>query len=215
MNTDELQVIEEHMWLVNTIANKFYNHDREDLIQAGRLGISKAYRNFKDNGTTKFSTYAYTFIFGEMHNLVMKAQSIKVSRDLLKLYRQVEKVRYELAQKYGRVVSYEDVALYLEQDVNKVYDAVISAQSIMSLDDDANEINLYEVIPDNNNNDVDLKIQIEDSFKVLNTQEQQIIRSRYYEDLTQSEVARKLNMTQVMVSRYEKKSLEKMRSAML
>jgi len=215
MNTDELQVIEEHMWLVNTIANKFYNHDREDLIQAGRLGISKAYRNFKDNGSTKFSTYAYTFIFGEMHNLVMKAQSIKVSRDLLKLYRQVEKVRYELAQKYGRVVSYEDVALYLEQDVNKVYDAVISAQSIMSLDDDANEINLYEVIPDNNNNDVDLKIQIEDSFKVLNTQEQQIIRSRYYEDLTQSEVARKLNMTQVMVSRYEKKSLEKMRSAML
>jgi len=215
MNTDELQVIEEHMWLVNTIANKFYNHDREDLIQAGRLGISKAYRNFKDNCSTKFSTYAYTFIFGEMHNLVMKAQSIKVSRDLLKLYRQVEKVRYELAQKYGRVVSYEDVALYLEQDVNKVYDAVISAQSIMSLDDDANEINLYEVIPDNNNNDVDLKIQIEDSFKVLNTQEQQIIRSRYYEDLTQSEVARKLNMTQVMVSRYEKKSLEKMRSAML
>ena len=62
---------------------------------------------------------------------------------------------------------------------------------------------------------IDLKLDLDDSFKVLSAEEQEIIKSRYYEDLTQSEVARKLNMTQVMVSRYEKKSLEKMRVSMM
>ena len=61
---------------------------------------------------------------------------------------------------------------------------------------------------------MDGKLDIDDSFKVLNEEEKEIIRCRYYEDLTQSEVAKKLNMTQVMVSRYEKRSLEKMRVAM-
>jgi len=92
---------------------------------------------------------------------------------------------------------------------------IISASVMMSLDDEANELNLHEVIPDRKPNQVDLKIDLDDSFKVLNEEEQEIIKARYYEDLTQSEVARKLNMTQVMVSRYEKKSLEKMRSQML
>lgn len=215
MNTQEQQVVINNMGLIKKIANEFYNYDKEDLIQAGSLGVLKAFKNFKDNGTTKFSTYAYPYIYGEMYELVMRARNIKISKDLLKLYRQVERVRYELAQKYGRIISYEEVALYLELDVNKVYDAVSSAQSIMSLDDDANEMNLHEIIPDHNHDNVDLRLDLDDSFKVLNNQEKEIIRSRYYEDLTQKEVAHKLNMTQVMVSRYEKKSLEKMRSVMI
>ena len=77
------------------------------------------------------------------------------------------------------------------------------------------ELNLHEVIPDKNKNNIDLKIDLDDSFKVLNDEEKEIIKSRYYEDLTQSEIAQKLNMTQVMVSRYEKRSLEKMRSVMM
>ena len=86
---------------------------------------------------------------------------------------------------------------------------------MISLDDEANELNLHEVIPDKKATNIDLKLDLDDSFKVLNPEEQEIIKSRYYEDLTQSEVARKLNMTQVMVSRYEKKSLEKMRVSMM
>ena len=134
---------------------------------------------------------------------------------MLRLYREVEKVRYDLAQKYNRLVSYEEVALFLEQDVNKVYDAVNSAQAMISLDDEANALNLHEVIPDRNRDNPDLKIDLDNSFSVLNSEEQEIIKSRYFEDLTQSEVAHKLNMTQVMVSRYEKKSLEKMRAVMM
>lgn len=213
MTTNEL--IANHMGLIKKIASKFYNYEREDLIQVGVIGLMKAYQNFKDNGTTLFSTYAYTYIFGEMYALVNNNKNIKVSKELLKLYRIVEKTRYELAQKYSRLVTYEEVALYLEQDVKMVMEAVNSAQTMMSLDDEANELNLHEVIPDKKANNVDLKIDLDDSFKVLNPEEQEIIKARYYEDLTQSEVAKKLNMTQVMVSRYEKKSLEKLRMQMM
>jgi len=213
MTTNEL--IKSNMGLIKKVASKFYNTDREDLIQVGVIGLLKAYKNFKDNGDTKFSTYAYNYIFGEMYQLVNSNRSIKISKDLLKIYKLVEKTRYELAQRMNSIPTNEEVALFLELDVNLVNDSLLSAQVMMSLDDEANELNLHEVIPDNKNINFDIKLDLDDSFKVLNSCEKEIIKSRYYEDLTQSEVARKLNMTQVMVSRYEKKSLEKMRAQLI
>lgn len=213
MNTNEL--IESHMGLIKKIASKFYVSEKQDLIQVGVIGLLKAYQNFKDTYNAKFSTYAYPYIFGEMYNLVNSNKNIKISKDILKIYKLVEKTKYDLAQKQGYIPTYEEVALFLELDPGIVSEAVISAQTMISLDDEANDLNLHEVIPDRKSNDVDLKIDLDDSFKVLNSEEQEIIRSRYFEDLTQSEVAKKLNMTQVMVSRYEKKSLEKLRMQML
>ncbi len=212
MTTNEL--IDTHMGLIKKIAGKFYNIEKEDLLQVGVIGLLKAYQNFKDTSDAKFSTYAYSYIFGEMYQLANNNRNIKVSKDLLKIYKAVERTRYELAQKMGRIPTNEEVALFLELDVNSVDEALASAQTMMSLDDEANELNLHEVIPAKSA-DTDLKIAIEDSFKVLNDDEKEIIYSRYYEDLTQSEIAHKLNMTQVMVSRYEKKSLEKMRISMM
>ncbi len=213
MTTNDL--INSYMGLIKTIANKFYNYEKEDLVQVGVIGLLNAYKNFKDTGETQFSTYAYTYIFGEMYNLVNNTKSIKVSRDLLKIYRMVEKTRYSLAQKLGYIPSNEEVALFLEYDIDKVNMAINSAEAMIRIDDEANELNLHEIIPDKRKNDIDLKLDLDNSFKILNEDEKEIIKARYYEDLTQSEVAKKLNMTQVMVSRYEKKSLEKMRMAMM
>ena len=213
MNTNEL--IETHMGLIKNIASKFYITDKQDLIQVGVIGLLKAYQNFKDTKMAKFSTYAYPYIFGEMYTLVNGNKNIKVSKDILKIYKLVERTRYDLAQKQGYLPTTEEVALFLELDPGIVYEAVTSAQAMISLDDEANELNLHEVIPDKKATNIDLKLDLDDSFKVLSAEEQEIIKSRYYEDLTQSEVARKLNMTQVMVSRYEKKSLEKMRVSMM
>ena len=207
-------LIDNHIGLIKKIASKFYNVDKEDLIQVGVIGLLKAYQNFKDEGTTNFSTYAYYYIYGEMYNLAKSMRDIKVSKDLLKVYKKLETTRYTLAQKLGRVPTNEEIALFLELDVNMVNDAIISAQSLIRIDDNQSDINLHEVIPDDRGVDIDLKLDLDDSFKVLNDSEKEIIKSRYYEDLTQAEVARKLNMTQVMVSRYEKKSLEKMRMVM-
>lgn len=213
MTTNEL--IESHMGLIKKIASKFYNMEKEDLIQVGVIGLLKAYQNFKDTSDAKFSTYAYPYIFGEMYQLVNQNRNIKVSKDLLKIYKLVEKTRYELAQRMNYIPSDEEVALFLELDINLVSEAICSAQVMMSLDDEANQLNLHEVIPDKKEVSPDLKLDLDESFKVLNREEEEIIRARYYEDLTQSEVARKLHMTQVMVSRYEKKSLEKMRSVLI
>lgn len=213
MNTNLL--IETHMGLIKNIASKFYVADKQDLIQVGVIGLLKAYQNFKDTKMAKFSTYAYPYIFGEMYTFVNGNKNIKVSKDILKIYKLVEKTRYDLAQKQGYLPTTEEVALFLELDPGIVYEAVTSAQAMISLDDEANELNLHEVIPDKKTTNIDLKLDLDDSFKVLSAEEQEIIKSRYYEDLTQSEVALKLNMTQVMVSRYEKKSLEKMRVSMM
>ena len=212
MTTNEL--IDAHMGLIKKIANKFYNASREDLIQVGVIGLLKAYQNFK-SGEAKFSTYAYPYIFGEMYQLVNSNKDIKVSKDLLKLYKVVEKTRYELAQRLHYVPSDKEVAQFLEMDHDLVREAVLCSSAMISLDDEASELNLHEVIADKHLVNVDLKIDIDDSFKVLDSCEKEIIKARYYDDLTQSEVAKKLNMTQVMVSRYEKKSLEKMKMALM
>lgn len=213
MTTNEL--IEAHMGLIKKIANKFYNASREDLIQVGVIGLLKAYQNYKDTKSAKFSTYAYPYIFGEMYQLVNSNKDIKVSKDLLKLYKVVEKTRYELAQRLNYVPTDMEVAQFLELDFNLVSEAVLCTQVMISLDDEASELNLHEVIADQHTVNADLKIDIDDSFKVLDSCEKEIIKARYYDDLTQSEVAKKLNMTQVMVSRYEKKSLEKMKMALM
>ena len=202
------------MGLIKKIANKFYNASREDLIQVGVIGLLKAYQNFKA-GEAKFSTYAYPYIFGEMYQLVNANKNIKVSKELLKLYKLVEKTRYELAQRLRYVPTDMEVAEFLELDPALVSEAILCSQAMISIDDEASELNLHEVIPDRHSVDVDLKIAIDDSFEVLDSQEKEIIKARYFEDLTQSEVAKKLNMTQVMVSRYEKKSLEKMKVALM
>ena len=213
MTTNEL--IDAHMGLIKKIANKFYNVSREDLIQVGVIGLLKAYQNYQDTKSAKFSTYAYPYIFGEMYGLVNSNKDIKVSKEMLKLYKVVEKTRYELAQRVGYVPTDREVAQFLELDANLVSEAVLCSQAMISLDDEANELNLHEVIADKHSVDVDLKIAIDDSFKVLAAQEKEIIKARYYDDLTQSEVAKKLNMTQVMVSRYEKKAMEKMKMALM
>lgn len=212
MTTNEL--IDTHMGLIKKIANKFYNCSKEDLVQVGVIGLLKAYQNFK-SGDAKFSTYAYPYIFGEMYSLVNSNKNIKVSKEMLKLYKVIEKTRYELAQRINYIPTDIEVANFLELDYNLVKEAVACSQALISLDDEADELNLHEVIPDKHTINPDLKIDIDDSFKVLDSDERAIIKARYYDDMTQSEVARKLNMTQVMVSRYEKKSLEKMRMALM
>ena len=213
MTTNEL--IETHMGLIKKIANKFYHCSREDLIQVGVIGLLKAYQNYKDTRSAKFSTYAYPYIFGEMYQLVHANRDIKVSKDMLKLYKVVEKTRYKLAQRFGYVPSDAEVAQFLELEVSLVSEAVCASQAMISLDDEANELNLHEVIADHHQMNADLKIDLDDSFQVLNSDEQKIIKARYFEDLTQSEVAKRMNMTQVMVSRYEKKAMEKMKIALM
>jgi RNA polymerase sporulation-specific sigma factor len=205
-------IVELNRGLIYKIASKFYNVDKEDLFQAGALGVIKAYKNYQENGNTKFSTYAYDFIFGEMYNFVYMQKQIKVSKDYLKLYKEIEKTRYSLAQKLNRIPSNSEIALFLEKDIDLINQVIEVSSYVMSLDKDSdNDRSIYEAIPSSENLSIDERIAINESINTLNEEEKQIIKYRYFEDLTQSEIASKLNMTQVMVSRYLKKSINKLR----
>lgn len=204
------KVIKDNEKMIWKIAGHFYGHSKEDLYQAGVVGLLKALKNYKKNGVTKFSTYAHDYIFGEMY-LLSCNKNIKVSKDLLKLYKKVENARYVLAQKLNYIPSNNELSEFLNIPLDTISLACSSANVIMSLDKcEDDEQSIYEVLGERE--DWDTQILIDESMKVLSKSEQDIIRSRYFEDLTQSEVAKKLNLTQVMVSRYEKRSIDKMRS---
>lgn len=202
------EIINQNAGLIYDIAKKFYGYPKEDLFQAGVLGLLKAYKQYDESFNAKFTSFAYKYIYGEMY-LLVNNRPLKINKDILKLYKLIEQTRLSLTQNNGFVPSYEDVANFLEIDKGKIYEAVMAGQSIMSLDSEEN-VCLYDTIKSEEKVSIDDKILIDESLDLLSEDERNIIKSRYFEDLTQCEVARKLSMTQVMVSRYEKKGLDKM-----
>ena len=211
MDTEAL--IKANIPLIKKIATKFYNAPFEDLFQAGCMGVIKAYKNYQENGMTKFSTYAYDYIFGEMYECVYKNQNIKISKEYLRLKRKIDIAKNSLSAKYNRLATVAEVANFLGIDEKLIYEVINMDTTFVSLDDDRSEKRcLYEVIPDKESISLDDKISLQEGIKTLNKDEQKIINYRYFKDYAQGQIARKLNMTQVMVSRYEKKSLEKLRS---
>jgi RNA polymerase sporulation-specific sigma factor len=205
-------IVELNKGLIYKIANMFYGVDKEDLFQAGALGVMKAYKNYQQNGNTKFSTYAYEFIFGEMYNLVNLKKQIKISKEYLKLYKEIEKTRYSLAQKLNKIPTNEEVALFLEKDIDLINQVIEASSYVMSLDKQTDsDRSIYETIPNKENMSIDDRIAINEGIESLNESEKQIIKYHYFKDLTQNEIADKLNMTQVMVSRYLKKGINNLR----
>lgn len=209
MNIDEIIKINEK--LIYKIASQFYNCDKEDLYQVGVIGLIKAIKNYKDDSNTKFTTYAYDYIFGEMFKLANDNRTIKLNKDILKLYKKIETTRYLLVQKLNRFPSNQELALYLEIDESIIETTIMNAQSILSLDEQTkDEVDLYNKLSIKDNVPIEDKLALKDSFKSLNVEEKKIIEYRYFKDMTQSETAKVLGITQVMVSRYEKRSLDKM-----
>jgi RNA polymerase sporulation-specific sigma factor len=209
------RLFEEYKYLVYKISSYFYNVPKEDLIQAGYIGLCDAYKNYKKDANVKFSTYAFKSIYGSMYKLAIKNNPLKISRDVLVLYKKIEQTRYLLAQKLNKIPTNLDLAGYLNMSVIDIDNAIMAANEVISLDNESSEHkNYYETVSDKQSISIDDKLDIYDSINTLNKDEQNIIKARYFKDMTQQEVARKLNMTQVMVSRYEKKAVEKMRNYM-
>lgn len=209
INTEEL--INENINLVYKIASYYYGTDKEDLIQAGILGLLKAKENYDPTMGAKFSTYAYMSIYGEMHQIHNK-KIMKVNKDTLKMYRIIEKRRYEEAQILGRVPTNLEMASILEMDVKTIDFACMSASTILSTDsEEDNNRNIYDRIPDKRGSFIDEEIMLNDSLNELSSEERNIIKERYYKDRTQSEVAKKYGYSQVMVSRLESKAKQKIR----
>ncbi len=200
------QIIVLNEKLIYKIASRFNNVCKEDLYQAGVIGLIKAYNNYKQNSETKFTTYAYNYIFGEMYELSNSTRTIKLNKDILKTYKKIEQTKQLLLQKYNKEPSLEEISIFLNIPLKNIIDIYNATSTIMSLD--STEIrNVYETIP---SKEKESNLDIKDSLEYLTEEEKNIIKLRYYNDLTQSETANILGLSQVSVSRYEKKSLKKM-----
>ena len=211
------EVLEENKNLIYSISHYFENYkNKDDLFQAGVLGLITAYKNYDSNYNNKFSTYAYQYILGEMRKFVREDRGIKVSRDITKLNLQIEKCSILLAQKLERFPTTKEIASFLEIDEYYVIEALKSTNVLQSLDEaicnDGKEITLYDTIESKGSCDIIDSMMLSDELEKLPEPDKTIIKDRYLKDMTQSEVGKKLGMSQVQVSRCEQKVLVKLRN---
>ena len=148
-------------------------------------------------------------IFGEMYDFVNNIRPIKLNKNILKLYKKLEQTKYLLAQKLNHLPSIQELSSFLGYDEATIKQVYECTSSIMSLDNET-ERPIYETIS-NPKDDISTNIiDLKDSMNTLTKEEKDVINYRYFKDFTQSETAKILGMSQVKVSRYEKKSLSKM-----
>lgn len=212
MNTDILLNDEKLKYSIMSLAKKFYNVEKKDLYQAGYIGAIKALKNYKKNFSIEFTTFAYKYIFGEMYELAKNNRNIKINKNYLKLYKQIENTKILLTQKLNRTPSLEEVSLFLKVDISLINDVVITCSNIISLDEESeilNDSNMYSII--GKNYDYDTKILVKDSLEVLSDDERKVIDLRYFKDYTQQEAANMLGINQVKVSRLETSSKKKIK----
>lgn len=216
-------LIEANIGLVNSVVNKFLNrgHDREDLFQIGSIGLIKAVDNFDTSFDVKFSTYAVPMIMGEIKRFLRDDGLIKVNRNLKSIYKKVYYVKEQFFNEHKREPTVEEIAQEIGVEKEEV---IMSLEACYAPDylyevihhDDGNAVMLIDKIEavDEEEEEVLDKLTLKEIIGELPPRERQIVMMRYFQDKTQSEIAQKLNISQVQVSRLEKKILKKLKESL-
>ena len=208
------QVIENNLGLVHSCAHRFKGRgiEYDDLFQAGCMGLIKATDAFDTQRGVKFSTYAVPVILGEMKRLFRDGGSVKVGRTLKELSLKCVRTREQMAVKLGREPTVSELAQQLQVDVAAVVEAVGAAQPPVSLTENEEEGGRQFDIPvaSHEENVSDL-LSLREVITTLDARDRKLIVMRYFGGKTQTEVAKVLGMTQVQVSRREKKILGSLR----
>lgn len=226
------KLVMENLGLVHAVIRRFENrgHDREELFQIGCIGLMKSIDKFDVSLGLAFSTYAVPMIMGEIRRFLRDDGMVKVSRSLKENGYKIRKAKDLLAAELGREptlleiatrseLSTEDVVLALEANaqVESIYRPVYQSDGeelllIDQLNAMQNTHSLYDVQGGKSEQEHLLnEILIEQLLASLEEQERKLIQYRYFENLTQTEVAKRMDMNQVQVSRLEKKILRKLR----
>ena len=205
------------MRLIWSVVQRFLNrgYDPDDLFQIGSIGLIKSIDKFDLSYDVKFSTYAVPMIIGEIQRFIRDDGSVKVSRSLKEIGNKIRKKKDELTKQMGRSPTIHEIADALEITPEEVVHAQEAAKSPHSIhetifENDGDPITLLDQIADEDTNWFD-KLTLEEAIKRLNKRERLIIYLRYYKDQTQTEVAERLGISQVQVSRLEKKILKEMK----
>ena len=215
--TDELVI--KYDSLIMSIVNKFaQNYNREDLYQVGRNALLKASLKYDENANVKFSTFSYKYILGEILKYIREDKNLHVSRDMIRLNRNIKVAEERYYMSYGKYPSSYELSLLLKENENKIKEVLNLCQNTYSLDEKNdygdNELSLYDVTYDKDKVDsIDL-IYLKYALSELSKEDRDLIYQRYFEDKTQTEIAEKMNISQVKVYRMEKKILDELNSKM-
>lgn len=204
--------------LVWSVVQRFLNrgYEPEDLFQIGCIGLLKSVDKFDLSYDVKFSTYAVPMIIGEIQRFLRDDGTVKVSRSLKELANKVRKKRDELSKRFGRLPTIKEIAEELgitPEDVVFTQEANKPPSSIHEtvFENDGDPITLMDQIADEGQEKWFDKLALNEAIGTLNERERLIVYLRYFRDQTQSEVASRLGISQVQVSRLEKKILQLIR----
>lgn len=214
-------IVNKNTRLVWSVVQRFLNrgYEADDLFQIGCIGLIKSVDKFDLTYDVKFSTYAVPMIIGEIQRFLRDDGTVKVSRSIKELGNKIRKVKDELTKRLGYEPTIHEIANELDLPPEEIVFASEASRSLTSIhetvyENDGDPITLIDQISDISEENWFDKIALGDAIKHLDERERLIVYLRYYKDQTQSEVAERLGISQVQVSRLEKKILEQIKTFM-
>lgn len=214
------KLIEMNLPLVSALSKKFLNrgYEYEDIFQIGSIGLVKAVNNFDASFNVKFSTYAVPMILGEIKRFLRDDGIIKVSRNLKTEAKKIRFCKEQLTKELNREPTIEEIAEKSELDKEEVLLAIESTSNLHYLydtihQDDGAPVLLIDKLSETGVEDTSMidRIALKEALGSLDDKSRQIIMLRYFKDKTQVQVAKLLGISQVQVSRIEKKVLSVMK----
>jgi RNA polymerase sigma-E/F/G factor len=214
------KITENNLPLVTSICKKFLNrgYEYEDIFQIGCMGLVKAVNNFDSKFNVRFSTYAVPMIMGEIKRFLRDDGIIKVSRSVKNTAKKLYYLKEELTNKLGREPTIEELSKYSKIDKEEIIFALESAAGPQYLydiihQDDGSPVYLIDKLSKDReyNDNLIQKIALKEALRDLDIKARQVIILRYFKDKTQVQVAEVLGISQVQVSRIEKKVLKEMK----
>ncbi len=205
--------------LVHSCANRFRGRgiEYDDLFSTGCVGLIKAINAFDDERGVKFSTYAVPVILGEIKRLFRDGGAVKVSRSIKELSMKIARQTAEFSNKYGKEPTVNELAEILGVPPEEIAEAISAALPPVSLTpvDDEHGGQQIDIGTESVDEQLTDTIVLKSAVEMLQPEERKLIVMRYFKYQTQSQTAKQLNMTQVQVSRKEKKILTKLREMMV
>ena len=214
------QIVEENVGLIWCVVRRFLGRgiESEDLFQIGSIGLLKAIDKFDFSFNVKFSTYAVPMISGEIQRFLRDDGIIKVSRSLKEMAYKAYLVKEKLQEKEQREPTLDEIAEHMQVDKEELVMALDACGEVESIykpvyQKDGNEVALLERLEEKEPQEEKVldRIVLVQLLKKKKKEERQIIYLRYFENKTQSEIGKSLGISQVQVSRLEKKILQRMR----
>ena len=213
-------LFKENTGLIYSVAKRFLGRgvEMEDLFQIGSIGLLKAVDHFDPSYEVRFSTYAVPMIVGEIKRFLRDDGILKVSRSLKENCGRIYQAKEKLEKELGREPGLDEIAAEVELSLEEVILALESTAEVESLhktiyQGDGNDISLMDRLPEKENGQEQAldRIFLDEMLQSLDARERQLIGMRYFQNRTQTEIAAELGVSQVQVSRMEKRILKNLK----